>query len=116
MAIKKVILSNKDDNQGQYAKGCCAAIAQDGEDAFEPVYPQVFEGHADSVGCVIEGEADYCEEVYLYNGMANECSHSVIIEQILREYPGRDQYPPNNDMCRKQECGYSAAKSKQRPP
>ena len=65
------------------------------------MYPQVFEGHADSVGCVIEGEADYCEEIYLYNGMADECSYPVIIEQILREYPGRDQDSLNDDMGRK---------------
>ena len=78
--------------------------------------PQVLEGHADSVGCVIEGEADYYEEVYLYNRMADECSHSVIIEQILREYAGRDQDSLNNDVCRKEERGYSTAKSKQRPP
>lgn len=80
------------------------------------MYPQVFEGHADAVCCVVEGEADYCEEVNLYYRMADECSHSVIIEQVLREYPGRDQDPLNDDMCRKQECCYSTAKSKQRPP
>ena len=80
------------------------------------MYPQVFEGHADSVGCVIEGEADYCEEVNLYYRMTDECSYPVIIEQILREYAGRDQDSLNDDVCRKEKCGYSTAKSKQRPP
>ena len=80
------------------------------------MYPQVFEGHADSVGCMIEGEADYCKEVNLYYRMADERSYPVIIEQILREYAGRYQDSLNDDMCRKEERCYSAAKSKQRPP
>ena len=65
---------------------------------------------------MIEVEADDFEEVDFYNGMADECSYSVIIEQVLWEYAGRDQDSLNDDVCGKEECGYSAAKAEQRPP